>query len=178
MKTFTGKFVLALLLVAFAFGSFATSAQAAPKGPTLVDVAIATNSSGPFAGQFDTLIAAVLAADPAVIKTLSGNGQFTVFAPTDAAFEKLGLTPANIGTLDKTALTNILLYHVARGNRDSAEVISADRIRTLYGKNFLLQNGGVLTDNLGRTSNIIVTDVPAANGVIHAIDTVVLPFAP
>ncbi|MFO7711951.1 MAG: fasciclin domain-containing protein [Dehalococcoidia bacterium] len=64
---------------------------AAPPGPTIVDVAIAVNSEGPFAGQFDTLIAAVLAADPAVLKTLSGNGQFTVFAPTDDAFLALGL---------------------------------------------------------------------------------------
>jgi hypothetical protein len=71
--------------------------QAAPPGPTLVDVAIAVNTEGPFAGQFDTLIAAVLAADPAVLKTLSGNGQFTVFAPTDDAFAALGLNPTNIG---------------------------------------------------------------------------------
>ena len=170
-----GKFVIALLIVAFAFGSFAPAAKAS--GNTIVDVAIAVNSSGPFAGQFDTLIAAVLAADPAVLATLSGKGQFTVFAPTDAAFEKLGLTPSNIGTLDKAALTNILLYHVARGNRDSSEVIASDRIRTLY-KAFLFQSGGVLTDKLGRTANIIVTDVPASNGVIHAIDAVVLPFAP
>lgn len=63
------------------------------KGPTLVDVAIAVNSSGPFAGQFDTLIAAVLAADPAVLQRLSAKRQSTVFAPTDGAFEALGLTP-------------------------------------------------------------------------------------
>jgi len=70
------------------------------------------NSSGPFAGQFDTLIAAVLAADPAVVQRLTAKRQSTVFAPTDGAFEALGLTPANIGTLDEGALTQILLYHV------------------------------------------------------------------
>ena len=172
------KLVYALFIVVIAFGAFATpSVQAAPKGDTLVEVALAVNSQGPFAGQFDTLIAAVLAAEPAVLATLSGNGQYTVFAPTDAAFEALGLTPQNIGTLNKAFLTDVLLYHVARGNRDSDEVLDSNKIRTLY-RAFLFQSGGVLTDNLGRTANIIVTDVLAANGVIHAIDTVVLPYAP
>jgi uncharacterized surface protein with fasciclin (FAS1) repeats len=152
----------------------APRSEAAPPGPTIVDVAIAVNSSGPYAGAFDTLIAAVLAADPAVLATLSGNGQRTVFAPTDAAFAKLGLDETNIGSLDKATLTTILLYHVAPGRRDSTAVVGSSRIRTLA-KSFLFQSGGVLTDNNGRTSNIIVTDVPAANGIIHAIDTVVLP---
>lgn len=180
MKNFRmTNFVYALLIAVLALGAFAapTTAQAAPKGPTIVDVAIAVNSSGPFAGQFDTLIAAVLAADPAVLATLSGNGQFTVFAPTDDAFAALGLNPSNIGTLPQGFLTDVLLYHVARGNRDSADVLDSSRIRTLN-RGFLYQSGGVLTDNLGRNANIIVTDVPAANGVIHAIDAVVLPYAP
>jgi uncharacterized surface protein with fasciclin (FAS1) repeats len=140
-------------------------------------VAIAVNSEGPFAGAFDTLIAAVLAADPAVLGTLTGNGQFTVFAPTDAAFEAIGVTPDNVGDLDQDFLTQVLLYHVARGRRDSSQVVSSDRIRTLQG-GFLMVDGTVLTDNLGREADIIVTDVPAANGIIHAIDAVVLPFAP
>lgn len=154
------------------------SVQAAPPGPSLVEVAIAVNSEGPYAGQFDTLIAAVLAADPAVVKKLSGKGQFTVFAPTDSAFEALGLTPENIGAaLPQPVLTNILLYHVTRGRRGSADVLGADQLRMLNGK-FLQQSNGVLTDNLGRTAQIIVTDVPAANGIIHVIDAVVLPQAP
>jgi uncharacterized surface protein with fasciclin (FAS1) repeats len=156
----------------------AVPAVAAPPGPTIVDVAIAVNSAGPYAGQFDTLIAAVLAADPAVLNTLNGNGQFTVFAPTDAAFAALGLNETNIGTaLSQEDLTNILLYHVARGRRYAEDVVASDRIRTLY-KGFLFQNGGVLTDNLDGDANIIVTDVEAANGIIHAIDAVVLPYAP
>lgn len=155
----------------------ARPAQAAPKGATLVDVALAVNSAGPYAGQFDTLIAAVLAADPAVLATLSGNGQFTVFAPTDGAFADLGLTPETVGTLPPGFLTEVLLYHVARGRRDSAEVLGSSQIRMLGG-GFLLQSGGVLTDNLGRTANISLTDVPAANGIIHVIDAVVLPKAP
>lgn len=174
--------VLSVLFVfVLAAGVFAPAAMAKSDKPkdinSIVDVAIAVNSSGPFAGAFDTLIAAVLAADPAVLATLDGKGQYTVFAPTDDAFLALGLTPDNIGTLPQDALTQILLYHVAPGNRDSGDVISSSRIRTLYG-GFLMQDSGMLTDNLGRTANIIVTDVPADNGVIHAIDAVVLPFAP
>jgi uncharacterized surface protein with fasciclin (FAS1) repeats len=158
-----------------------TAPDAHAKQPTpannIVDVAIAVNSSGPFAGQFDTLIAAVLAADPAVAARLTSKGQSTVFAPTDDAFAKLGLTPANVGGLDQAFLTDVLLYHVVTGRRDSGQVLASERLRTLQG-GILRQAGGVLTDNLGRKSTIIVTDVGASNGVIHAIDTVVLPYAP
>ena len=152
----------------------AAPSLAAPRGSSIVDVAIAANAE---TGEFSTLIAALLAADPQVLRTLGGNGQFTVFAPTDAAFAALGLNAGNIGSLPQDALTQILLYHVARGRRDSGSVLGSSRIRTLQG-GFLLQSGGSLTDNLGRTSNIIITDVEAANGIIHAIDAVVLPFAP
>ncbi|HMO55740.1 MAG TPA: fasciclin domain-containing protein [Roseiflexaceae bacterium] len=174
MKHLLRQFGLLAILVAL-MGGIAAPAAAAPRGPTIVDVAIAVNSSGPYAGQFDTLIAAVLAADPAVLATLAGNGQYTVFAPTDDAFAKLGLTPENVGVaLDQQTLTSVLLYHVSPGRRASNAVIGSKRINTLGG-GFLLQKGGVLTDNQGRTSNIIVTDVAAANGIIHVIDTVVLP---
>jgi uncharacterized surface protein with fasciclin (FAS1) repeats len=178
MKPFK-TLTLAVLALVLSFAAFAPAAQAAKtnSGSSIVDVAIAVNSSGPFAGQFDTLIAAVLAADPAVLSTLSGRGQFTVFAPTDDAFAALGLNPSNIGTLPQATLTDILLYHVARGERDSGEVVGSSRIRMLKG-GFLLQAGGVLTDNLGRSATIIVTDVDASNGIIHAIDAVVLPYAP
>ncbi len=171
------RIVLALIVLIMAAAAIAPAVQAAPKGPTLVETAIAVNSSGPFAGQFDTLIAAVLAADPAVLATLSGNGQFTVFAPTDDAFAAMGLDENNIGTVDQGFLTDVLLYHVARGRRYSGDVLDSERIRTLN-RGFLLQDGGVLTDNLDRDATIIVTDVEAANGVIHAIDAVVLPYAP
>ena len=169
------KFVYALLIAVFAFSAFAApSAQAAPKGNTIVDVALAENAKN---GEFSILIAALKAADPAVIQTLSGKGQFTVFAPTDAAFVALlGELDLTAGELlsDKALVTQVLLYHVARGNRDSAEVLASSRIRTLNG-GFLYQNGGVLTDANGRTSNIIAVDIKASNGVIHVIDRVVLP---
>jgi len=177
MKNFSSsKFVYALLIAVLAFGAFAapTSAQAAPKGNTIVDVALAANAE---TGEFSILIAALQAADPAVIQTLSGKGQFTVFAPTDAAFVallgELNLTPAQLLS-NKDLVTQVLLYHVARGNRDSAEVLASSRIRTLE-RGFLFQSGGVLTDAKGRTANIIATDIPASNGVIHVIDRVVLP---
>jgi uncharacterized surface protein with fasciclin (FAS1) repeats len=168
------KRVVPILLVAVLLATFAVPAVAAPPGPTIVDVAIAINED---TGEFSTLIAAVLAADPAVLNTLSGNGQFTVFAPTDAAFADLGITPGNVGDLDTGFLTDVLLYHVARGRRGSNAVLGSSRIRTLQ-RGFLFQDNGVLTDNLGREATIILTDVPAANGIIHAIDAVVLPYPP
>ena len=167
---------MAVLAAVLAIGLTSVSLSAGPKGPTIVDVAIAANAEGgPYEGVFDTLIAAVLAADEAILDTLTGNGQHTVFAPTDDAFAALGLNPDNIGDLDQDALTEILLYHVANGRRYAADVLDSERIRTLQG-GFLLQDGGVLTDSNGDIATIIVTDVPAANGIIHAIDAVVLPF--
>jgi uncharacterized surface protein with fasciclin (FAS1) repeats len=175
MKKFSIIKLLSVLLVtAFALVTFAPAAQAAPKGDTIVDVALAANAQ---TGEFSILIAALQAADPAVIKTLSGNGQFTVFAPTDAAFVsllgELGKTPQELLS-DKALVTQVLLYHVARGNRNSNAVLGSSRIRTLE-RGFLFQSGGVLTDENSRSANIIATDIQAANGVIHVIDRVVLP---
>ena len=174
-KQYTWFFAAALFALA------GNAAQAAgPKGDNLVDVAIAVNSAGAFEGAFDTLIAAVLAADPAVVQTLTGNGQHTVFAPTDEAFGELGITADNIdellddGTLTVEGLTQILLYHVAHGRRFSEDVLTSEKIRMLN-RSFVQQAGGVLTDNQGGMSTIIVPDVPAANGVIHAIDAVLIP---
>jgi uncharacterized surface protein with fasciclin (FAS1) repeats len=165
---------VAVATVGLAFSP--TASAKGPKGPTIVDVAIALNEE---TGLFDTLITAVLAADPIVLDTLSGNGKLTVFAPTDDAFADLGLTPENIGSLPTDFLTQVLVYHVARGERTAADVVPAERIRMLGG-GFLFKEAGstTLVDNLGREAEIIVTDVKAANGVIHAIDAVVLPAAP
>jgi transforming growth factor-beta-induced protein len=172
------KFVSVFLIALFAFGSFVPAAQAAPaaKGSTIVEIA----ASDP---NFSILVMALQAADPAILQTLSGKGQFTVFAPTNDAFVALlAELSAQTGTTvtaadllaNKSLLNQVLLYHVARGNRDSGEVLSSDRIRTLNG-GFLFQSGGVLTDANGRTANIIATDIQASNGVIHVIDRVVLP---
>lgn len=169
--TWISAFVITLLLVSGA-------AYAGPKGPTIVDVAVAVNTdtNSPYFGEFDTLIAAVLAADPAVAATLAGNGQHTVFAPTDEAFAELGVDESTVGDLPVDLLTEILLYHVTPGRRYAVSVTRAKRIRTLQG-GFLFQDGGVLTDAVGLEAVIEFTDVPAANGIIHVIDAVVLPFS-
>lgn len=173
--------LFAFLLVLVLALSFAPTSEAAPPGPTIVDVAAAANApGGAYEGQFDILIAALGAADPAVLATLGGNGQYTVFAPTDdafaAAFAELGVAPGDV-LANQEFLTDVLLYHVAHGRRYAGSVVASERIRTLN-KAFLFQDGGTLTDQLGREANIIVTDVEAANGIIHAIDAVVLPYAP
>lgn len=167
------KFLLPVAALVLLLGS-AAPAFAAPPGDSIVDVALAVNAE---TGEFSILVAALQAADPAVLKTLDGNGQFTVFAPTDAAFvallDELGVSAEDLlGNQD--LLTQVLLYHVARGRRGSEAVLGSARIRTLQ-RGFLYQEGGVLTDQNGRTANIILPDVGAANGVIHVIDTVVLP---
>jgi uncharacterized surface protein with fasciclin (FAS1) repeats len=163
------------MLVAVLLATIAVPAMAAPPGPTIVDVAKAVNAE---TGEFSILLLALDAADEAVVKTLDGNGQFTVFAPTDAAFvallDELGISAEDL-LGDQALVTQVLLYHVARGRRYSGDVLASDRIRTLE-RGFLFQDGGVLTDENGRTSNIIAIDVEAANGIIHVIDTVVLPL--
>jgi len=172
------KAILALLLAGAMLLTLAAPVSAAPSNePTIVDVVIGINSEGPFAGQFDTLIAAVLAANPSVLNALTGSGKLTVFGPTDDAFAALGLNENNIKTLDQDVLTDILFYHVARGELMASSVVAKDRIKTVYGDP-LRVDGATLTDNLDRTANIIVTDVMAGNGVIHAIDAVVLPYNP
>ena len=135
---------------------------------TIVDVALAVNAES---GEFSTLIAAVVAAD--LVDALSGNGQLTVFAPTDEAFAKLDLNADNIGEMDQDALTGILLYHVAKGRRMAEDVVSSDQIRMLNGRRTMisLMDGGAYIND----SMIVATDVPADNGVIHVIDTVLLP---
>lgn len=184
MKLKIAAFTLITIMVLSGIGII--SVQAAPPGDTLVDVAVAVNTSGPFAGSFNTLIAAVTAT-PSVASILVGNGQRTVFAPTDDAFAALA-TELSL-TVDELVafllanpdyLEDVLLYHIAHGRLYAEYVLPKDRINMLTkGRTgFLMQDSGVLTDNLGRDANIIVTDVEAANGIIHAIDAVVLPYAP
>ena len=167
-----------IFVIVMAAGVFAPAALAKSDKPkdiySIVDLALDVNAQN---GEFSILIAALQAADPSVIQTLNGKGQYTVFAPTDAAFvallNELGVSAGELLS-NQELVTTVLLYPVARGNRDSADVISSDRIRTMQG-GFLFQSGGILTDANGRTSNIIAVDFFADNGVVHVIDTVVLP---
>jgi uncharacterized surface protein with fasciclin (FAS1) repeats len=131
---------------------------------TIVDVA-----SG--AGNFSTLVAAVTAADLAA--TLSGEGPFTVFAPTDEAFAALpaGVLDALLLPENKALLAQILTYHVVSGKVMAADVTDSD-VATVEGQTIKLATEGGVTVN-GAT--VISADVAASNGVIHAIDQVILP---
>ena len=135
---------------------------------SLVDVALAVNAES---GEFSTLIAAVLATGLDVI--LSGNGQKTVFAPTDAAFAALDLNAENIGELDTATLTGILSYHVAKGRRAAEDVVRSEQIRMLNREftSISVTDEGAFIDG----ARIVMTDVFADNGVIHVIDAVLLP---
>ena len=171
-----GKLVSAILIVVFAFATFSPAVQASAQGSTIVDVVLAANAE---TGEFSILIAALQAADPAVLERLGKKGPLTVFAPTDAAFQallaELGVTAEQLLS-DHALVTQVLLYHVARGDIDSTEVLKRRHIPTLQG-GVLAQEDGVLTDARCRLSNIVTTDIDASNGVIHVIDRVLLPSA-
>ena len=164
-------FTLAVALLSL---SLLISPAASYDYDTVIDLAIAANTDGPYAGSFDTLIAGVLAADEKVLRDLTRRGQNTVFAPTDDAFAELGLDENSITTLDQDALTDILLYHTANGRRSANSVLKANKIKT-QNWGFLKQDAGVLTDAQGGKSNIIVTDLQARNGIVHVIDGVLMP---
>lgn len=135
--------------------------------------------------NFTTLVAAVKAAG--LVETLSGSGPFTVFAPLNSAFDKLpaGTVEGLLKPESKDALTSILTYHVVAGKFMAIDVVKAIgenngsfSIPTVQGGTLTatLSDGNViLTDASGNTSTIVLTDVQASNGVIHAIDTVVMP---
>jgi uncharacterized surface protein with fasciclin (FAS1) repeats len=146
--------------------------------PNIVEVAAGNDA-------FSTLVTAVTAADLA--GTLSGEGPFTVFAPTNDAFAKLpeGTVASLLEPESKDALTGILTYHVVAGKFEAAAVIEAINandgtftVSTVQGGSIdlSLSDGNVmLTDANGGTATVIMADVAASNGVIHAIDTVVMP---
>lgn len=121
-------------------------------------------------GNFKTLVAAVTAAE--LVDTLSGEGPFTVFAPSDEAFAKLPEGTVESLLKDKQKLAGILTYHVVAGKHLAAEVSKKGSIKTVQGQELMIKNGdGVTVDNAKVVSADIVTD----NGVIHVIDSVVLP---
>ncbi|MEN9485114.1 MAG: hypothetical protein RJB37_2994 [Pseudomonadota bacterium] len=146
-----------LIALALTLGS-ATAALAAD----IVETAVQ-------AGSFKTLVAAVQAAG--LVDTLKGPGPFTVFAPTDAAFAKVPKEALDALLKDKAALTKVLTYHVVSGKVMAADV-KAGKVRTVQGQELTLgTTGGVTVDN----ARVTAADVVASNGVIHVIDTVVMP---
>jgi transforming growth factor-beta-induced protein len=165
MRRFVALAIAALLALLVA-----APAAARNQGPSIVDTAIAVNAS---TGEFDHLIAAVVRAE--LVATLAGNRQFTVFAPTDTAFEELfdALGVSGVDEIPVGTLRAVLLYHVAPGERFAAEVVSSSRIRTV-GRGFLWPSvsGGNAYIN---DAQVIAADIDVSNGVIHVIDRVLLP---
>jgi uncharacterized surface protein with fasciclin (FAS1) repeats len=121
------------------------------------------------AGQFNTLATALKAAG--LIDTLKGAGPFTVFAPTDAAFAKVPKAQLDALLADKAKLTAVLTYHVVPG-KVMAKDVKAGKVKTVQGTELSITTaGGVMVDG----AKVTATDIAASNGVIHVIDTVVMP---
>ena len=129
----------------------------------IVDTAVA-------AGQFNTLATALKAAG--LVETLKGQGPFTVFAPTDEAFAKIPKADLEALLADKAKLTKVLTYHVVPGKVTAAEVVKLREAKTVEGQSVRIDaSSGVKVDD----ANVIKTDIMASNGVIHVIDSVILP---
>ncbi|HEY9087001.1 MAG TPA: fasciclin domain-containing protein [Anaerolineaceae bacterium] len=156
-----------IVILAMLFAGFAPAnvrAQDSTSAGTIVDIA----ASDP---QFSTLVAAVQTAGLA--ETLSGEGPFTVFAPTNAAFAKLGEATITALLNDPATLQGILLYHALSGSVYASDVLQRSFATTINGADVVFtQRGGSVYINDAR---IMVTDIQASNGVIHVIDTVILP---
>ena len=152
------KMKTSILAAAFAL---ATSVSALASGKDIVDTAVE-------AGQFNTLAAALTAAG--LVDTLKGAGPFTVFAPTDEAFAKLpaGTVENLLKPENKQQLTDILTYHVVAGKVMAADVAGLDEAKSVNGKM-------IDVEAAGGSVNVTTADVAASNGVIHIIDTVILP---
>ncbi len=185
MKRFTGLlsvlFVLSLVLAACAPAATAEPTPAPTAEPTpeptpepapelgsIVDLAVAD-------GRFTTLVAALQAAE--LVETLSGEGPFTVFAPTDDAFAALpeGTLETLLQPESKQGLTDILLYHVVSGKVMAADVVGLTSATTVLGEDVTVRvdMGNVYINE----AQVIITDIEASNGVIHVIDAVILPPA-
>lgn len=136
-------------------------------------------------GGFDELVQALVYVDEEldaglVNLFLNGKDQYTVFAPTDAAFEELyaALGISDITALPAELVLEVLLYHVTEGRRASNSVVPRKNLRTietLAGETFSVNSAGMITA-VGNTANILAADISASNGIIHVIDSVILPI--
>jgi uncharacterized surface protein with fasciclin (FAS1) repeats len=155
------KLFASVLVVALMAGSAASLRAEQPKD--IVDTAVA-------AGSFKTLAAALTAAG--LVDTLKGAGPFTVFAPTDEAFAKLPAGTLEALLKDKAKLTAILTYHVVPGKVMAADVVKLKEAKTVQGQSIKIDaTKGVKVDG----ANVVKTDIVCSNGVIHVIDSVILP---
>ena len=146
-------------------GAVALALTPTASAADIVDTAVA--------GKFNTLVAAVKAAG--LVDTLKGPGPFTVFAPTDEAFSKLpaGTLESLLKPENKAKLQSILTYHVVAGRVMSQDVVKLHSAKTVEGGTIAIKtvNGGVMINN----ARVTKADIVASNGVIHVIDTVILP---
>jgi uncharacterized surface protein with fasciclin (FAS1) repeats len=163
MKILVIIFVVALTPAIIFAGNYSSKAK---MSQDIVDTAIT-------AGSFNTLVTAVKAAD--LVEVLKGKGPFTVFAPTDDAFAKLPEETLNslLQPENKEKLQSILTYHVVPGKYTASDIMGMGSAKTVNGESFSISKSGgnVMVDN----AKVIKTDVMASNGVIHVIDTVIIP---
>ena len=158
------KFQNVVAAAAVALVSIGAQATGSAPSKDIVDTAVE-------AGSFKTLAAALQAAD--LISTLKSEGPFTVFAPTDAAFAKIPKADLDALLSDKRALTEVLTYHVVSGKVMAADVVKLTQAKTVEGSpvKIKVMDGKVMINN----ANVSATDIAASNGVIHVIDTVIMP---
>jgi uncharacterized surface protein with fasciclin (FAS1) repeats len=149
--------------------AMAAPAAAAAPAPAATKDIIETAAA---AGTFNTLAAALTAAG--LVETLKGAGPYTVLAPTDEAFAKIPKKDLDALLADKAALTKVLTYHVIAGNVPASQVTTLTEATSLEGSKIAIKvvDGKVM---LNGTSTVTATDVAASNGVIHIIDTVIMP---
>lgn len=150
--------------VAAAVSLVAGQASAVSAKHDIVDTAVA-------AGQFKTLATALGKAG--LVETLKGDGPFTVFAPTDEAFAKIPADKLNALIADKKGLTSVLTYHVVAGKVMAADVVKLKGAKTVQGSSVKIQvkDGVVMVDG----AKVVKTDIECTNGVIHVIDSVIVP---
>jgi uncharacterized surface protein with fasciclin (FAS1) repeats len=166
------RIALGLLAGVLVAGMIAAPVAARRAGPSIVDTAVAANSdpSSPLYQQLDTLIS--LVTTYGLAGTLDGNRQFTVFAPTDAAFAEL-FAQVDPSTLTAEQIRSVLKYHVLPGRKDSGAVVSSDTLKTLNGQRLdvTVNADGAFVNQ----AEITVVDIRTSNGIIHVIDAVLVP---
>ena len=173
VKSFIAATLLATTSICVAVSTPAQDTKpAAPAAPAAKPVTIVQTAKD--AGQFNTLCELLTSAG--LVDTLNSAGPFTVFAPTDAAFAKLPAETVAALKKDPKALAAILTYHVVAGKKDAAEVVKMKEIMTVQGQPIMITivDGKVM---LNKSATVVKTDVGASNGVIHVIDTVIMPPA-
>lgn len=155
------KSMLALVVM---LSMFAT-VHAGKKEKNIVETALA-------AGNFTTLATALQAAD--LVSVLQGEGPFTVFAPTDEAFAKLPEGTVEALLQDKEKLAQVLLYHVVPGNVMASDVVKLDAAKTVQGQSIKINvmDGKVMANE----AQVVATDIQTSNGIIHVLDSVILPM--